>query len=202
MNKLQEEIKRFHAGLIPVLERVLEQYQKKTTPKRYDTIIKPCKRLIQKCSCKSILDTACLCSLAYWLYIYGEKALALEICESTHGVDFAFEFGGWGIGIQNMYGLEIRIARELLGQDRRADIPPWLLEHCFSKNLKKKLRYPQLLREEKINGCSSAFLDTELLLSLYDMIGFGETGLYTELNKNWEEIEKAIALYIECLKAD
>lgn len=53
-------------------------------------IIKRCKQLIQKCSFKSLSDTSCLCSLAYWLYIYGDKELALEIREHTHGVDFEF----------------------------------------------------------------------------------------------------------------
>ena len=32
------------------------------------------------------------------------------------------------------------------------------------------------------------------------MIGLGETGLYTELNKNWGKIEKTIDIYIDCLK--
>ena len=79
MNKLQQEIKLFHDKLEPILEKVLEQYHKKNTEKIYNTIMKPCKKLIQKCSYKSISDTSCLCSLAYWLYIYGDKELALEI---------------------------------------------------------------------------------------------------------------------------
>lgn len=184
MNQLQQEIKDFHEKLKPFLEKVLEQYNRKTTQKIYTTIIKPCKKLIQKCSFKSIPDTSCLCSLTYWLYIYGDKELALKICEIIHGVDFSFEFGCWNSGIQNIYGLEIRIARELLGENRRNNIPPDLLEYYFSKRVKKELRYPQILREEKIAACSSRFLNTELLLAIYNMIGLGETGLYTELNEN------------------
>lgn len=34
------------------------------------------------------------------------------------------------------------------------------------------------------------------------MIEKGETELYTELNKNWEEIEETIILYIDCLKME
>lgn len=202
MNKLQQEIKSFHNKLEPILKKILEQYNKKNTHKTYNTIIKPCKKLIQKCSYKSISDTSCLCSLAYWLYIYGDKELALEICEITHGVEFSFEFGAWNSGIQNIYGLEIRIARELLGENRRNNIPPHLLEYCFSKRVKKELSYPQILREDKIADCSNVFLNTELLLALYNIIGFGETGLYTELNKNWEKIEETINIYIDCLKED
>lgn len=159
-------------------------------------------KYFQKCSFESISDTSCLCSLAYWLYIYGDKELALEICEITHEVDFSFEFGCWNSGIQTIYGLEIRIARELLGENRRNNIPPNLLEYCFSKRVKKELNYPQVLREEEIANCSSRFLNTELLLALYNMIGLGETGLYTELNKNWEKVEETINMYIDCLKRD
>lgn len=202
MNKLQQEIKLFHDKLEPILEKVLEQYHKKNTEKIYNTITKPCKKLIQKCSYKSISDTSCLCSLAYWLYIYGDKELALEICEIAHEVEFSFEFMDWNSGIQNIYGLEIRIARELLGENRRNHIPLDVLEYCFSKKVKKALRYPQVLREDQIADCSSRFLDMELLLALYNMIGLGETGLFTEINSNWEKIEEAINIYIECLKEE
>lgn len=202
MNKIQQEIKLFHDKLEPILEKVLEQYHKKNTEKIYNTITKPCKKLIQKCSYKSISDTSCLCSLAYWLYIYGDKELALEICEIAHEVEFSFEFINWNSGIQNIYGLEIRIARELLGENRRNHIPLDVLEYCFSKKVKKALRYPQVLREDQIADCSSRFLDMELLLALYNMIGLGETGLFTEINSNWEKIEEAINIYIECLKEE
>ena len=202
MNKIQQEIKLVHDKLEPILEKVLEQYHKKNTEKIYNTITKPCKKLIQKCSYKSISDTSCLCSLAYWLYIYGDKELALEICEIAHEVEFSFEFMDWNSGIQNIYGLEIRIARELLGENRRNHIPLDVLEYCFSKKVKKALRYPQVLREDQIADCSSRFLDMELLLALYNMIGLGETGLFTEINSNWEKIEEAINIYIECLKEE
>ena len=200
MNKIQQEIKFFHGKLEPILEKVLEQYNKKNTKKTYNTLTKPCRKLIQKCSYKSISDTSSLCSLAYWLYIYGDKELALEICEIAHEVEFSFEFMDWNSGIQNIYGLEIRIARELLGENRRNHIPLDVLEYCFSKKVKKALRYPQVLREDQIADCSSRFLDMELLLALYNMIGLGETGLFTEINSNWEKIEEAINIYIECLK--
>lgn len=202
MNELQQNIKSFHNKLKPVLEKILEQYDQQSTPKIYDTVIHPCRKLTQKCSYKSISDTDCLCSLAYWLYIYGEKELALEICEVTHGVEFSFEFRGCNSGIQNIYGLEIRIARELLGENRRNSIPPHFWEYCLSKNVQKELGYPRILREDKIAGCSNAFLDTELLLALYNMIGLGETGLYAELNKNRGKIEETVNLYIGCLKGE
>ena len=124
----------------------------------------------------------------------------MKICEIAHGVEFSFEFRDWNSGIQNIYGLEIRIARELLGENRRNNIPPHLLEYCFSKRVIKEVSYPQILREDKIAACNSKFLNTELCLALYNMIGLGETGLYTELNKNWGKIEETIDIYIDCLK--
>lgn len=202
MNQLQQEMKDFHEKLKPTLQAVLDQYGQRTTAGIYHNIIKPCRRLVQKCSFKSISDTSCLCSLAYWLYIYGNKALALKLCEIAHNVDFSFEFEYWNNGIQNIYGLEIRIARELLGEDRRDNIPPDLLEYYFTKKGKKSLRYPQILREKEIADCDSRCLELELLLGLYRMIGMGETGLYTELNEHWDEIEQAIQEYIDCLKRD
>lgn len=200
MDKLQQEIKDFHEKLKPVLEKILRQYDNKKVQKIYNTIIYPCRKLMQKCSFKSVSDTTRLCRLAYWLYIYGDKEAALELCTLAHNVDFSLEYWDYGIGIQNIYGLEIRIARELLGEDRRNDIPPAMLEYYFSKRVKKELKYPKILREEEIAGCSCDLLDTELLRALADMIGMGETGMYTELNDNWDKIQEAVDTYIDCLK--
>lgn len=94
----------------------------------------------------------------------------LEICEIAHGVEFSFEFGCFNMGIQNIYGLEIRIAREFLGEDRRNTIPQDFLEFFFSKRVKKELSYPQILREDKVADCNSIFLNDEMLLALYNMI--------------------------------
>lgn len=202
MNKLQQDIYAFHEKLKPVLQKILLQYDKAPTQKIYQTIIIPCRKLIQKCSFKSVSDTSHLCALAYWLYIHGDSQPALTICELCHKVDFSFEFTHWNCGIQNIYGLEIRIARELLGENRKNQLPPELIEYYFSKKVRKSLKYPQILRKTEIATCSSKLLDTELLLALYHMIGHGETGLYTELNENWQEIEQTINLYIDCLKND
>lgn len=206
MNRLQQEIRDFHDKLKLILQTVLDQYSlqygQKMASGIYHNIVIPCKRLIQKCSFKSVSDTSCLCSVAYWLYIYGSKELALKICEIAHEADFSFEFEYWNSGIQNIYGLEIRIARELSGEDRRNNFPPNLLEYYFSKIVRKRLRYPQILREREIADCDSRCLNVELLAAIYDMIGKGETGLYTELNENWDEIELAIKEYIDCLKED
>ncbi len=124
----------------------------------------------------------------------------MKICEIAHDADFSFEFEYWNTGIQNIYGLEIRIARELLGENRKDNFPPNLLEYYLSKRVKKSLRYPQILREKEIADCDSRCLELELLYAIYDMIGKGETGLYTELNENWDKIEQAIKEYVDCLK--
>jgi len=200
MNKLQQEIKDFHGMLKPILEKILGQYDKRVPKEVYKNVIEPCKSLIQKCSFTSFRDTNRLCVLAYWLYIYGHKQLALDICELTHSVDFGYGYSDYSSsGILNIYGLEIRIARELLGE-KRNNVKPKYLDYYFAKNVKKSLRYPQILREEEINNSYNYNgLEYYLLSALYDMIGKGETGLYKELNENWAKIEETIKEYIALL---
>lgn len=200
MDKLQQQIKEFHEMMIPTLKKVLEEYDKNPTPKMYNTVVKPCRQLIQKCSCTSGSDMRSLSSLAYWLYILGYKALALDICEIAHNTDFTavYEVDGFA----DMYGLEIRIARELLGENRRHNIPPILLDYYFSKKVKKELAYPKILREDEITAYNDRVMEIELLYALYNMIGKGETGLYKHLHENWDEIERAIVEYIKYLKEE
>ena len=202
MDQIQQEIRAFHERITPILHTILAQYGPRNTQKIYLTVLRPCRRLLQKCSCKSIADTSRYCSLAYWLYIYGNQPLALALCEAAHGVDFTFEFQYWQGGIQNIYGLEIRIARELLGEDRRDVVPSALLDYYCSKSVKKVMRYPQVLLEREIAAHDGKLFDAEMLRALFYLIGHGETGLYTELNQHWDEIEQTIRLYIDCLKME
>jgi len=199
MNKLRQEINDFHTRIRPSLEKILEPYDKKTNREVYINVVKPCKSLIQKCSFKSVYDLSRLCALTYRLYIYGREQLALEICELAREVDFVFEI--WHSGVINLYGLEIRIARELFGETRSNIIPRRLLDYYFSKSVRKSLRYPKILRKEEIAGCAGAFLERVLLHALCDMIGMGETGLYNELNENWGEIEATIIEYVDFIKS-
>lgn len=147
MNQTQQEIFAFHKRITPLLQTVFAQYGPRNTPKIYRTILQPCRRLLRKCSCKSVADMSRYCTLAYWLYLYGNKPAALALCEAVHGVEFPFEFGYWQGGIQNIYGLEIRIARELFGEDRRKILPPALLDYFCSRSVKKAMRYSQILPE-------------------------------------------------------
>lgn len=200
MDKLQQQIKEFHEMIIPTLKKVLEEYDKNPTAKKYNTVVKPSKQLIQKCSCKSVSDIRRLRDLTYWLYVFGYKIFALEICELALNADFSLEYEVDGFA--DMYGLEIRIARELFGESRRRNIPSNLLDYYFSKQVKRELAFPKILREEKISACSSRFLETELLYALYNMIGKGETGLYKHLYDNSNKIEEAIDEYINVLKEE
>lgn len=148
MNQTQQEIRAFHKRITPLLQAVFAQYGPRNTPKIYRTILQPCRRLLQKCSCKSVMDTSRYCTLAYWLYIFGNKTMALALCEAVHGVEFPFEFHDWQGGIQNIYGLEIRIARELFGENRRDILPPALLDYFCSKRVKKAMRYAQVMPQQ------------------------------------------------------
>lgn len=110
----------------PIFQKILEAYQGEIGRDHYRRIKRPAKQLLQKCSLQSICDTSRLCELAYWLYFDGKKELALELCELIHGVEFDVETG-WATGIPMLFGLEVRIARECLGEDRRDQIPPAFL---------------------------------------------------------------------------
>ena len=200
MDKTQQQMKEFYEMMKPTLKKVLEEYNKDPTPKKYNTIIRPSRQLIQKCSYKSASDIRRLRELAYWLYIFESKILALEICELALNADFSLEYEVDGFA--DMYGLEIRIARELFGESRRRDIPSNLLDYYFSKQVKRELTFPKILREDKIAACSSRFLETELLYALYNMIGKGETGLYKHLYDNSFKMEEAIDEYIDILREE
>lgn len=138
--------------------------------------------------------------LTYWLYIYGYNELSLKICELALDTDFSLEYEVDGIA--DMYGLEIRIARELFDENRIRSIPPNLLDFYLSKKIKRELTYPQILREEKIAFGSNKWIETEMLYALYNMIGKRETGLYDHLNEYSKKIEKSILDYISYLKED
>ena len=247
MNQTQQEIRTFHERITPLLQTVFAQYGPRNTPKIYRSILRPCRRLLQKCSCKSVADMSRYCTLAYWLYIHGNKPAALTLCEAVHGVEFPFEFGYWQGGIQNIYGLEIRIARELFGEDRRKILPSALLDYLCSKSVKKAIRCPQVLPEwvspeqilyeqkpqeqkpqeqvppeqviseqmvpgqrmpvqwvpeQERSSSDGPLREAEMLRVLRSLIGHGETGLFPELNRNWEKIEQMICLCVERLKAE
>ena len=232
MNQTQQEIFAFHEQITPLLRAVFAQYGPRNTPKIYRTILQPCRRLLQKCSCKSVADMSRYCTLAYWLYLHGNKQAALALCEAVHGVDLPFEFGYWQGGIQNIYGLEIRIARELFGEDRRKILPPALLDYFCSKSVKKAMRYPQvisgqgkaewvppeqvmlkqappeqmipeqMLPEQEHSACASPLREEEMLRVLFRLIGHGETGLFPELDRHRAQIEQTVCLYAELLKSE
>lgn len=107
INRLQYDIHHFYEEVRFIMIKILEYYHHQKSPKIYEHIIKPAKKLLQKCSYKSIADTNHLCALAYWLYIYDNKEIALEICELCHTVNFDFKYRE--IGMQNIYGLEIAL---------------------------------------------------------------------------------------------
>ena len=198
MNQVQREIWEVQESLKPALQGVLERYQRRKSPEIYRLIQRPCQRLLQKCSCKSLADASLLCQLAYWLAIDGEKELALQLCQAVRKQEPYFEPEAWAYGLQPVFGLEIRLARQILGQDRRRELP--VREFTFSKQAKKRARYPQALREERIAQAQGGALQVELFGALCDLIGLGETGLYSQLNQHWDQVEQAIQTYSDWLK--
>lgn len=198
MNQVQKEIQETHESLKPALQRVLECYQGQRSPGIYRLIRRPCQRLLQKCSCKSFSDAGRLCELAYWLAIDGEDELALGLCQAIHKRESSFAPEPWSYGLQPVFGLEIRLARQILGRDLRKELP--IREFYFSKQAKRRARYPQVLQEEAIAQAQGGALQAELFGALYDLIGLGETGLYTQLNQHQDSVEEAVQAYLAWLK--
>lgn len=198
MNEAQREIRETHESLKPALQEVLAGCQGRKSPGTYRLIWQPCQRLLQKCSCKSLLDAGRLCELAYWLAVDGEQGLALGLCQAIHKQEEFFSPEAWSYGIRPVFGLEIRLARQVLGRDLRKELP--VREFYFSKQAKRRARYPQALREEAIARAQGGALQVELFGALYDLIGLGETGLYTQLNRHWDQMEPAIQAYLAWLK--
>ena len=137
-----------------------------------------------------------LCNLVYWLYVFDQKQSALNICELIHDVDFCYGNTYRFVDITCLYGLEIRLARELFDEKRNVNIPKDQLDHCLSKSVRRRLYYPKILSEKEI----ATWGNDHMIYALYEMIGRGETRLYPPLNENWDKIEEAIVKYINVLK--
>ena len=197
MNDYRREINDFYERIKPEFTKILKIYDGKQPQRLYVHIVVPCRKFIQKFSFKSPGDTQELCELLYWLYILDHKQLALTICEFTHGSDFFYGQTCWNSDITCLYGLEIRIARELLGEKREIAMPKTHRDYCLSKSVERRQHYPKVLKEQEIARSHDVY---EILSALYDMIGRGETGLYPSLNENWEKIEEVITKYSNALR--
>ena len=192
-----------------IFEQIKETCQKKK-------VISLCNKLIKKCSFGSGADCENLCHLAYRLYVYGEKQLAMQCIALTHDVPFTKNYNVWTF-IHDMWGLEMRLLRE---QGKEADaqkiaetmnihlLTPGKIdtpERVPAKEERRRSRftYEDTIKKEKIEYHEREGNATDAnawrFIALLRMIGNTETGFYPQLNEHKAQIEEKITEYIEIL---
>lgn len=177
-------------------------------------IVSLCKKLIKKCSFNSGADIENLCRLAYWLFVYGYEDEALSVCEITHNVEFPGK-GIWAVWdfIMYMWGLEVHIFKQGGNIDRANAIiqqmdnlwmfPPTLPAENPEHEMARRNRFTLSFcsRSKEIECANSEVrADGWRLVALFRLIGYGATGLFPNLNKEKDSVDKLIKEYIQKLK--
>lgn len=181
-------------------------------------VVSLCKKLIKKCSFNSGADAENLCHLAYRLFVYGYIEEALAVCRYTHDAPFPGKgiFNVWDF-ILFIWGLEVFLLQK---QERNEEanarvneidnihmqpvnaifnIP----EKCrkFANELYQRVSYPDVLEYEKIEK-SEQYANNYRFIALFDMIGYGATGLYPNLSEHWEDLQQDINNYVAILSKE
>jgi len=182
-------------------------------------IVSLCKKLNKKCSFASGADAANLCELAYRLYVMGAKEDALKVCEFTNiDIPTKINYNVWDF-ILFIWGLEAYIYNED-GRSEDKEYRVSLMKKVWStpKNAsdteEKAWAFIQKIFARKsidsvcdIKEIEEAMAEGDKksanatrLTALYNMIGYGITGFYPELEKNNDELNTKIREYVICLQ--
>ena len=182
-------------------------------------VVSLCKKLIKKCSFNSGADAENICHLAYRLFIYGHIEDALAVCRYTHDVPFPGKgiFNVWDF-ILWIWGLEVFILKTQ-GKYEEADVRIKEIDHIHiqpvgirinnsqekcrkdADELYQRVTYPDVLCREKIEE-SERYANNYRFTALFDMIGYGATGLYPNLSAHWEELQQDINNYVSILSKE
>jgi hypothetical protein len=189
-----------------IFEQIKEKCQKKK-------VVSLCNKLLKKCSFKSGADCENLCHLAYWLYVYGEKELAMDCIALTHDAPFDVNYNVWTF-IHFMWGLEMRLLREQGRESEAKKIADTMNAHLHTpskimapdqmpareEKRRSRFTYEDAIEKEKVEN---ALRENDLtgandwrFIGLLGMIGNTETGFYPKLNEYKQQIEEKIAEYI------
>ena len=185
-------------------------------------IISRCKKLDKKNALTSGAVATTLAELAYWLYIYDHEEKALMVCEFSH-IDmpkaYKVNYNVWDY-ILWIWGLEAYIYRKKGNNERcesiiRKMISVWNIpsvqgedsaEQIERSNMEKfnRLTFEDAIYAKKISDAvesrDKTLANGYRFDSLYEMIGYGVTGLYPHLEEHKEELETKIEEYINFLK--
>ena len=185
-------------------------------------IISRCKKLDKKNALTSGAVATTLAELAYWLYIYDHEEEALMVCEFSH-IDmpkaYKVNYNVWDY-ILWIWGLEAYIYRKK-GNNEHCEsiiqkmIAVWNIpsvqgedsaEQIEKSNMEKfnRLTFEDAIYAKKISDAvesgDKTLANGYRFDSLYEMIGYGVTGLYPHLEAHKEELETKIEEYINFLK--
>ena len=190
--------------------QIFEQIKSKCQKKK---VVSICNKLLKKCSFKSGTDCENLCHLAYWLYVYGQKELAMDCIALTHDVTFDLNYNVWTF-IHAMWGLEMRLLREEDKGDEAQKIAETMNAHLLTPNKidnpdkmsareekrRSRFAYEDAIRKEKVEASlqeNNLTRANELrFVALLGMIGNTETGFYPQLNEHKQQIEEKIVEYV------
>ena len=177
-------------------------------------IISRCKKLDKKNALTSGAVATTLAELAYWLYIYDHEEEALMVCEFSH-IDmpkaYKVNYNVWDY-ILWIWGLEAYIYRKKGNNERcesiiRKMISVWNIpsvqgedsaEQIERSNMEKfnRLTFEDAIYAKKISDAvesgDKTLANGYRFDSLYEMIGYGVTGLYPHLEARKEELETKI----------
>lgn len=181
-------------------------------------VVSLCKKLIKKCSFDSGADAENLCHLAYRLFVHGYIEEALAVCQYTHDVPFPGKgvFNVWDF-ILVIWGLEVFLlqkkeryeeANTRIKEIDYIHIQPVSAifntpEKCreFANKLYQRVSYPDVLDREKVEECEQ-YANNYRFIALFEMIGYGATGLYPNLSAHWEELQQDINNYVSMLSEE
>ena len=182
-------------------------------------IMRLCKKLNKSCSFTKNSDMATLCELVYWLYVFNDKENALKVCEYTNiDIPITINYNIWDF-ILFIWGLEAHIYDEYgrmddknfrISQIKKVRSTPKNKDETeesawkFSQKIMNRVSFESACMIKNIEQ-DSVKDDIKKgnkyrLLALYNMIGYGVTGFYPDLEKNKDKLNSKINEYIMCLK--
>ena len=182
-------------------------------------IMRLCKKLNKSCSFTKNSDMATLCELVYWLYVFNDKENALKVCEYTNiDISITINYNIWDF-ILFIWGLEAHIYDEYgrmddknfrISQIKKVRSTPKNKDETeesawkFSQKIMNRVSFESACMIKNIEQ-DSVKDDIKKgnkyrLLALYNMIGYGVTGFYPDLEKNKDKLNSKINEYIMCLR--
>lgn len=198
--------------LTPLFEQIAHHCSEKQ-------IIKLAQKLAKNFSFTRSQKVMDLCSLAYWLYIFEHKEMALSLCQATNiEIPKKVNYNLWE-PLLAIWGLEAYLYEEMgkitekelkIAQIKEVRSVPNKLRKTkeakweFFMRIANRLTFDEICQKDDINWViSQNDKKSELayrLTALFQMISYGVTGFYPDLERHKAELQTEIKNYIACLK--